>query len=97
MENQGATTSDMRMEVISAVAEVAKYAQNRTAQMENSSQKNTDGNGTVQQVSKPISAHSTTSPISSPEVHPSGNSNQVQQRNGFSDESDSDDDESSGG
>lgn len=97
MENQGATTSDMRMEVISAVAEVAKYAQNRTAQMENSSQKSTDGNGTVQQVSKPISAHSTTSPISSPEVHPSGNSNQVQQRNGFSDESDSDDDESSGG
>ncbi|EJW83965.1 hypothetical protein WUBG_05125 [Wuchereria bancrofti] len=95
MENQGATTSDMRMEVISAVAEVAKYAQNRTAQMENNSQKGADGTGTVQQVSKPISAHSTTSPISSPEVHPSGNSNQVQQRNGFSDESDSDDDESS--
>ncbi|VDN36479.1 unnamed protein product, partial [Gongylonema pulchrum] len=95
MENQGATTSDMRMEVISAVAEVAKYAQNRTPQMENGAQKGPGANGVVQQVPKPISAHSTTSPISSPEVNPSGNANRAQQQNGFSDESDSDDDESS--
>ncbi|VDN01316.1 unnamed protein product [Thelazia callipaeda] len=94
MENQGATTSDMRMEVISAVAEVAKYAQTRVAHMENGVQKGSNGNGTGQ-VTKPISAHSTTSPISSPEVHPSGNSSQVQHRHGFLDESYSDDDESS--